>query len=239
MIMLLSTRSLILFMTSVMLFVWRVGLNQGSVPAVTGRIGQVGVTVLFMVGITYLILVLITLKTYGRKMDAKWQDRVKQWTRKHRMNHMFSPLPSPGGRASSPSPSNRFRQFSQGSTAAPFSPVYLPTPWERDPALSLPIDLQAHQSQISPPISPPVTYPQRSWTPPPIIGPDLYPQGSWNPLGPLPNIPSAAYPHQSWTPPLINSQAAYLRPPPINSSFVYPQKSWTPPINSSVYIPTE
>jgi hypothetical protein len=43
--------------------------------------------------IVYLILVLMTLRTYGRKMDAKWQERVERWTKKHRVALTFNPIP--------------------------------------------------------------------------------------------------------------------------------------------------
>jgi hypothetical protein len=93
----LLSRSLILFMTSVMAFVWRTGGQDDPFADVVNTCGRILISGVFVVGMIYLTLVLITLRTYGGAMDAKWRERVEQWTQKHRTNLTFGQtLPPPG-----------------------------------------------------------------------------------------------------------------------------------------------
>jgi hypothetical protein len=123
----LLSRSLILFMTSVMAFVWRIGGQNDPFADVVNTCGRILITAVFGIGMIYLTLVLITLRTYGGVMDAKWRQRVEQWTQKHRTNFMFGSVP---GQTLPPSGVNNcashFWNSSQLPPAGVYTPVYVP-----------------------------------------------------------------------------------------------------------------
>ena len=117
-------------MVSVLAFTWRVGTNYAPPPELISPLGRIGITMLFALGLFYLVLVLVSLRTYGRTMDRKWQERVEKWTKKHRKNFEFSStldhvlsIPSSGpfnNRSSQMRNSNSF------PPACTYTPVYIP-----------------------------------------------------------------------------------------------------------------
>jgi hypothetical protein len=87
------SRSLILFMTTIMAFVWRIGGEHDPFSDVVDTCGRTFITGVFMLGMVHLTLVLLTVRTYGRTMDARWQQRVEGWARERRKGVGLSAVP--------------------------------------------------------------------------------------------------------------------------------------------------
>ncbi|KAF9459246.1 hypothetical protein BDZ94DRAFT_1122565, partial [Collybia nuda] len=71
--------SIILFLTSIMAYVWRTGSNHDPVLRLSpkGALGpRLAVTGLFGLGVLYFGLIVLTLRRYGDIMDENWKKRV-------------------------------------------------------------------------------------------------------------------------------------------------------------------
>ncbi|KAF9459264.1 hypothetical protein BDZ94DRAFT_1117209, partial [Collybia nuda] len=71
--------SIILFMTSIMAYLWRTGSTNDPTLQLSPRMAlgpRLAVSGLFALGILYLGLIIFTLRRYGDIMDEKWKKRV-------------------------------------------------------------------------------------------------------------------------------------------------------------------
>lgn len=88
-----SDRSIILFIASVMCFMWRVSYSQPDDMISLGPkhwelVPRVSICLLLALGVSYGVRVIIEFRRYGRDMDKKWRERV----RKHIAKSMKQPL---------------------------------------------------------------------------------------------------------------------------------------------------
>jgi low affinity Fe/Cu permease len=118
------SRSFIFFMMSVLAFVWRIG-QHGPFSDAIDTCGRILITGVLVVGIVHLTSVLITLRTCGRTMDAKWRERVEGWARERRNSITLGSTP---GQSLPPPGVNTCP--SQLPPAGAYTPTYPPdTQW--------------------------------------------------------------------------------------------------------------
>ncbi|KXN83078.1 hypothetical protein AN958_01896 [Leucoagaricus sp. SymC.cos] len=96
--------ALILFATAVLSFIWPAGpitsfsgnasmsFSQLTSRSATGV--RVAMTIVFVLGMIYLILIISTLRHYGSELDHKWKVRVDKWTQGGANGMTSEPEPS-------------------------------------------------------------------------------------------------------------------------------------------------
>lgn len=136
-------RSIVMFLTCIMSFIWLSGSSQDPVDFVVSprtALGlRIGLTVVFFLGLIYFVLIVRTFHRYGDPLDREWMETVGQWTKQAldaSHNPYNAPPPAAGPFYPSPRPATRrsitpeFRQtrakdslelFQTGSGAPPRS----------------------------------------------------------------------------------------------------------------------
>jgi NADH:ubiquinone oxidoreductase subunit 5 (subunit L)/multisubunit Na+/H+ antiporter MnhA subunit len=86
--------SIILFIISIMSFVWRgtgTRADQDTAVQITEKDAlaiRIGASVLLCIGIFYFVAMTRTFRRYGRQMDEEWQKNVKRWSRTNFLDEM-------------------------------------------------------------------------------------------------------------------------------------------------------
>ncbi|KDR79516.1 hypothetical protein GALMADRAFT_34354, partial [Galerina marginata CBS 339.88] len=82
--------SMILYITTVMAFVWRTSpfpspsLSSTTTPSETSLqilVPRIVISLVLTLGLVYFILIALTLRKYGEMMDRAWQRRIWGWMR--------------------------------------------------------------------------------------------------------------------------------------------------------------
>ena len=101
-------RSIILFLVSIMTFVWRAGTadeRTGPTASFAQALApRIIISAVLAVGALYFVLVVQTFARYGDLMDRRWRERVLT---QYLASRTMSPRPPPPPRAPSPSRSAR------------------------------------------------------------------------------------------------------------------------------------
>ncbi|KAL0954996.1 hypothetical protein HGRIS_003922 [Hohenbuehelia grisea] len=76
--------SLVFFSVSVLSFIWRTGSSADFEDPIRlsprGELGpRVALSVVFVLGLVYFVLIMDTLRHYGSSMDNEWRNKVKGW----------------------------------------------------------------------------------------------------------------------------------------------------------------
>ncbi|RDB16437.1 hypothetical protein Hypma_002758 [Hypsizygus marmoreus] len=86
--------SLILYVISIMTFVWRVDSNSQNATGISPRAelgARIAISCILFLGLVYLALIISTLKRYGEQMDNAWKKKIQLEAVKRNVNVRFTP----------------------------------------------------------------------------------------------------------------------------------------------------